>query len=85
MDEQTLQYMGERVDKAREIKNKIRDLEDLIKYSDEKQDVQITSNGRGCVEIKSLTFRALAARTKAAVLNEVLEEIKLLKQELAEL
>lgn len=37
MDEKTLQYMGERVDKAREIKKKIWELKNFIKYSDEKK------------------------------------------------
>ncbi|MNP72324.1 hypothetical protein D3C76_1688540 [compost metagenome] len=73
------------MDKAREIQKRIKELEDFIKHSDEKQTIQIEDGGGRYVEIKFLTFRALAARAKAAVLNEVLEEIKLLKQELAEL
>ncbi|MNW41748.1 hypothetical protein D3C74_188970 [compost metagenome] len=85
MDEKTLQYMGERVDKAREINEKIKRLDDFIKYSDGMSNVQLMDNGGRYVGIEFRTFGALAARAKAAALNEVLEEIKLLKQELAEL
>jgi hypothetical protein len=85
MDEKTLQYMGERVDKARGIKKKIAELKDVIKYSDDKNDVALSQSGRGRVLIESQSYSHLAARAKLAVLAEVEREIKLLEQELAEL
>lgn len=85
MDEQTLKYMGERVDKAREINKRITDLRNFIKYSDGKDEVELTSNGCGAVDISSRRFSRLAAKAKSAVLKEVEEEIKLLEQELSEI
>lgn len=85
MDEKTLQYMGERVDKAREIKRKIEELQEFIKYSGGKDRVVLTSSGGAGVEISFRRFPELAGRAKTAVLKEVEEEIKLLEQELAEL
>ncbi|MBU5672678.1 hypothetical protein [Paenibacillus brevis] len=85
MDEQTLKYMGERVDRAREINKKITELRNFIKYSEGKDEVVLESNGRGRVDISSRRFERLSAKAKAAVLNEVEEEIKLLEQELAEI
>lgn len=85
MDDQTLQYMGERVDKARLIKEKINELKGFIKHSEGKTSLELGGDGRGAVRIKAWDFRQLAARAKMAVLAEVEEEIKLLEQELAEL
>ncbi|TYA10955.1 hypothetical protein FRY98_24620 [Paenibacillus faecis] len=85
MDDQTLQYMGERVDKAREIKKKIARLRDFIKHSEGKSNIEITAGGHGCVQIPSYDFKRLALKAKAAILNQVQEEINLLEQELAEL
>ncbi|WP_222861105.1 hypothetical protein [Paenibacillus ihumii] len=85
MDEKTLQYLGERVDKAREIVKKIGVLKDFIKRSEGKCTIEINGDGRGSVRIHSYDFRRLAANAKVAVLNQVEEEIKLLEQELDEL
>ncbi len=84
MDDQTLQYMGERVDKAREIKKNIEILKDFIKYSEPCENVELTSGNRS-VEIQKYRFKRLAASAKVAVLKQVVQEIELLKQELAQL
>lgn len=85
MDQKTLEYMGERVDKAREITKRIAELKDFIKYSDGKDDVGLSQHGRGRVLIESSGYSRLAASAKTAVLKEVEKEITLLEQEFAEL
>ncbi|MEK5477551.1 hypothetical protein NYE70_11460 [Paenibacillus sp. FSL R5-0407] len=85
MDEQTLKYMGERVDKARKIQRKIKDLEHVIEYSAGKFNIKILDQSSNGPYIEYREFGALATRAKDAILDQVREEIKLLKQELAEL
>ncbi|WP_110933786.1 hypothetical protein [Paenibacillus bouchesdurhonensis] len=84
MDEKTLQYMGERVDKAHAIKKKIAELNEFIQHSEGKDTIRL-SDGGGYVQLVSYNFDRLSARAKVAVLKEVEEEIKLLEQEFAQL
>ncbi|GIO40182.1 hypothetical protein J41TS12_50430 [Paenibacillus antibioticophila] len=85
MDEQTLKYMGERVDKAREIKEKIKDLNHLIDYSADRDKISILDGVGNGPTIDPKKFKALASRARVAILEQVVEEIKRLEQELAEI
>ncbi|MGG3504725.1 hypothetical protein ABES58_04490 [Paenibacillus lautus] len=85
MDQKTLEYMAERVDKAREIQKKIADLEHFIKYSDGKTVVMVHNGSYHGPEIEKRKFPRLAEAAKAGILQEVEAEIELLKQELAEI
>jgi hypothetical protein len=86
MDEKTLQYMGERVDKARELKGKIKELKHFLEYSEGKSSyIQICNHHHNGPQISSQVHLRLFEKAKAAILKEIEEEIKLLEQELAEL
>lgn len=85
MDQKTLEYMSERVDKAREIQAKIKDLKHFIEFSEGKSNITLSDNsGRGFT-IEKRRFEQLALRARGSILKEIHEEIKLLEQELAEL
>lgn len=85
MDQKTLDYMAERVDKAREIQAKIKELKHFIEFSEGKSNITLSdSSGRGFT-IEKRHFEQLASRARGAILKEIHEEIKLLEQELAEL
>ena len=85
MDQKTLEYMGERVDKAREIQKKVIGLKSFVEVSDRKEHIKLLDIRGREIEIDPRIFERLALRAKEAILNEVHEEIKLLEQELAEL
>lgn len=85
MDQKTLEYMAERVDKARDIQSKIKQLKHFIEFSEGKSNITLRDNsGRG-PEISARGFERLSQRARGAILKEVREEIQLLEQELAEL
>lgn len=85
MDQKTLEYMGQRVDKARDIQAKIKELKHFIEFSEGKSNITLSDNGGRGFTIETRRFERLAFRAGASILKEIHEEIKLLEQELAEL
>lgn len=86
MDDQTLQYMGERVDKARKMKEKTKELKHFLEYSEGKSSyIKICNYNHNGPQIDNQVHPRLFEKAKAAILNEIEEEIKLLEKELAEL
>lgn len=93
MDQQTLKYMGERVDKARLITAKIEDLKadlhDMVKY--EANIISIERDGSKLARIRSFKHDGKPAHprlveTLSAMFREaVKEEIAILEGELAEI
>lgn len=85
MDQKTLEYMGERVDKARNLQAKIKELKHFIEFSEGKSNITLSDNsGRGFT-IEKRHFEQLAFRARELILKEIHNEIKLLEQELAEI
>lgn len=85
MDQKTLEYMAERVDKARNIQSRIKELEHFISYSEGRSSISIHDQHGNGPRIKRNEFERLAIKAKAAVLREIESEIELLKQELDEI
>ncbi|MGG4090599.1 hypothetical protein [Paenibacillus lautus] len=85
MDQKTLEYMAERVDKARDINRRIKELEHFITYMEGKSRVHIHDGHGNGPRIREEEYKRLLISAKTAVLDAILEEIELLKQELEEI
>ncbi|MEC0239450.1 hypothetical protein P4H66_06220 [Paenibacillus dokdonensis] len=85
MDLKTLEYMGSRVDVARNIQRRIKELEHFLSYSEGRSSILIHDNHGNGPRIKLNEYERLASKAKAAIIREIETEIELLKQELEEL
>lgn len=85
MDQKTLEYMGERVDKARSIQRCIKELEHFINYAEEKQFICLIDRHNNGPRIIKSEYPRLFSKAIESVVKEIQDEIKQLEQELAEL
>ncbi|PAD73938.1 hypothetical protein [Paenibacillus campinasensis] len=85
MDQKTLEYMGQRVDKARNIQRRIKELQHFISYSEGRTTICIIDRHNNGPRIRQDEFSRLFDKAIGVFIEEMREEIRLLEQELAEL